>query len=333
MSAAAYLRTTRSISVTTPTMKSTRSCSQGQQQPARSPVTVSETSFFLTTIDTLYGMADEDDNQRAFNQMVWDEYFQQDFVDSEWQASQPALSVTQDLDPPSVPDFMDGRMAVTMHPPMPYRPYAPLSDEGIHSNDPLAQSASPSMQANTTYSMALAYQSDETTTYPWFEQLPGSPPNGEGSTYGYNTSTSTPMTVEVKSETPSTASLMEESASYFTQHISPQWEPLPIQLSSPSHSPGPERSSKAKIQRISPLGASQTSKSGHPKRAVACWRCRKYRKPVGRCLPFTKSRLIEAVRRRGSLHIMPSRQFSRLAACNRLQARQPRRLCACHHTA
>jgi hypothetical protein len=299
MPAAAYLHPRRSTSTTNPTMKNSKHFYQGQQQFVQPPLFLSETSIFLTSIDTPYDMADENNDQLALQQMFWDEEFQQFLVNSDLQqTSRPPVNVTPQVpNPPSAPVFSDGRMAVSIYPPLPYRQY-PTTSNVLPSNSLPAQSAAPLMQPVSTYGASLGYQSDVTPAYTWPEDSLGSPPIDTGFPYGYSSSTSTPM-VEVKSETPSTGSLRGEDASYFPQHISALWEPIPLQQSNSrpaSHTPGPERSNKSTSQRVSPLGVTQGAKPKHTKRAAACWRCRKYRKPVSQyCCSKPTQALIRAV--------------------------------------
>ncbi len=161
MPAAAYPHPIWSTSTRYPTMKSSKHFFRGQQQPLQPPFVLSETSFFLSSIDTPFDMAtgNENNEQLALQQM-WDEDFQQFILNSELPMTQqsPAGLTPMVPNPPSAPAFSDGRMAVSIYPPLPSRNYPQMTDNVLPSNEFPPQPADLSMQAVPAYGTNFGYQ-------------------------------------------------------------------------------------------------------------------------------------------------------------------------------
>ena len=232
-------------------------------------------------------MSAEDDDQLAPEQAFWDEGFRRNIFNAEWPTTVlPSAATPYPPNAPMTPEFTDGRMAVSVFPPFPAQENPPMTSYLVPSNDPMtAQCAVVSASLMSAHDTALRFQSQVIPTCPWSEEYLQSPHFDLSPCCGYLPPTSSSAPKEMMTDTLPIISMPGTDLPYTTHYTPNPWEVLPISQPPslrPSRPSGPERSRKSVSQRTGPFTARPGEKGRHAKRAAACWRCRKYRKPVSK---------------------------------------------------
>ena len=243
-----------------------------------------KSSILVILVSRPFDMSTEDGEQLAPEQVLWDEGFQRNILNAGWPTTlSPSAMTTHTPDAPITPVFTDGRMAVSVFPPLPSPEYPPMTSHLLPSTDLSGHTIPPSTGGTSAHDAAIRFQSHLAQIFPWPEEYLQPTHVNTSPTFGYHTSSSSSAPTEARTETLPTRSMQGTNVSYMAHSNPGTWEVPMIQrppLPSTSRLSGPERSKKSKRQRMDPLSASQGAKVKQSKRAAACWRCRKYRKPV-----------------------------------------------------
>ena len=245
---------------------------------------LSKTASFHFPHQSTVEMSVEDDEQFASESAPWDEEFQRNILNAGWPITVlPASPTPYTTVAPFTPGLVGGHM-VSILPPLPSQEYPPMTSHLLPSNDPMttpsaAASAIPASVPNTV----LRFQSHVALAFPWPDEIPESPHLDPGHGYEYLPTASSSTPLEARADRAVTTPMPATELSYTTHSTSSPWEVAPISqppsLAS-SRPSGPERSRRSISQRVDPLTARSGGRTRQPKRAAACWRCRKYRKPV-----------------------------------------------------
>lgn len=227
----------------------------------------------------------EDDDQFAPEQASWSEDFQRNILNAGWPITvPPAVASPYTAMAPLTPGLIEGRMAVSTVPQLPPQEYPPMISHLLPSNDPTTiHSATASTMPTSAQDTALRFQSQIAQTFPWRDRLPNSPHLDPSQGYGYLPVASSSTPYAVGEDTLAMTPIPATELSHTTYCPSNVWEVAPIsQLPSlaSSRPSGPQRSRRSISQRVDPLAAPSGRRTKQAKRAAACWRCRKYRKPV-----------------------------------------------------
>ena len=190
----------------------------------------------------------------------------------------------------------DGRMAVSVFPILPALDHPPMPSRLLPPNNSSRRQSTVSSAAPfTAPAVSLRFQSHINQISPWQDNFFGFPSlNNNGHApiiepselFEYQSSTSQAAPVVVGTEMVPMTTMQGTDVAYTSRGTSSHWNLAPIHPPPPppaaARPSGPYRSRKSKGKRMNPLAGTQGPSFPVAKRAAACWRCRKYRKPVSK---------------------------------------------------
>lgn len=223
----------------------------------------------------------------AHKQAPWGEDFRQTIPGAGWPATLgSSAAIPHTADAPRAPAFTPGRVAESDFTPISLHLYPHLNGHLVPSHDSLpVQATIVSEEQSLVQETALGFQSQVAQTFPWQDAYLEPPHPDPSHGYGFLPSTNSLAPGEIRAETSSATTAQGVDVSYMTHHTSNPWEPTSTYQTPPpsaSRTSGPERSKKSRSRRTEPCALPQRGTAKPTKRAAACWRCRKYRKPVSR---------------------------------------------------
>lgn len=230
-------------------------------------------------------MSANDGHQLAPDDAPWDEELQRNILNAEWPTTvPPSIATPYTSIVPFTPGMIDERIAVPVFPTLPSPEYPPMTSHLLPSNDPsTSHPSAASAMPISAHDTALRFQSQVLQAFPGPNDYLETPHFDPTQSYGYLPSAMSLTPFETRAGLLHADPIHDTDLLHATHRTSKSREVVPISpppFFPPSRPPGPERSRRSTSQRIDPLGARSGGRTRQTKRTAACWRCRKYRKPV-----------------------------------------------------
>lgn len=230
-------------------------------------------------------MSRADDDHPPLEPAPWNEEFQANILRAGWPVTtSPSIAPPYTSVPGSTSDLVDRSMALPIYPPLPVQEYPPMTSHVLPSNDPMTtHPAAASAVHLPAHDPVSRFQSHIAQLRPWSDTYPESPLLDQSPMYEYLPIGLTSTTSEVQVDTMAMPSLPITDLSQPVNRSLNFWD-MSSSNETPAFAsprpPGPERSRRSISQRVDPLTTRSGARTTKLKRAAACWRCRKYRKPV-----------------------------------------------------
>ena len=242
-------------------------------------------SIFPSPYHNISEMSRDDGDRSPLEPAPWNEEFQANLSRAGWPVTtSPSIAPPYTSVSGSTSDLVDRSMAIPIYPSLPTQEYPPMTSHVLPSNDPMTTyPAAGSAIHIPAHDPVSRFQSQIAQVRPWSDAYPDPPLLDQTPMYEYLPTGLTSTTGEIQADTLAMTSLPNTEFSQPMNRTLNFWDmtssnPTPA-LASP-RPPGPERSRRSISQRVDPLTNRSGARTTRLKRAAACWRCRKYRKPV-----------------------------------------------------